>query len=394
MAVMRILARLLKDPELGELIVPIVPDEARTFGMEALFRSHGIYAHAGQLYEPVDHAQLMRYEERLNGQILEEGITEAGSMASFTAAGTAYATHGLNTIPFFIFYSMFGFQRIGDSIWAAADMRCKGFLLGATAGRTTLNGEGLQHQDGHSHVLASTVPNCQSYDPAWAYELAVIIRDGIRRMYHNQEDVFYYITVYNEPYVQAPMPEGVEEGILRGLYKFKAAANAGKKAPRVHLFGSGPMMRAALEAQETLAHEFDVAADVWSATSFNQLYRDAEDCDRWNRLHPTQTPRKPYVTQQLEREPWPIICTSDYMKQLARRLSPWLPAPLAVLGTDGFGRSETRENLRAHFEVDAAHTAYAALYELSKRGEFDAKKLPDAMKKLGIEAEKPNPAYA
>ncbi|MGE3181118.1 MAG: pyruvate dehydrogenase (acetyl-transferring), homodimeric type [Phycisphaerae bacterium] len=398
MAFMRMLARLLKDPELGELIVPIVPDEARTFGMEALFRAHGIYAHSGQLYEPVDSHQLMRYEERLDGQILEEGITECGSMASFTAAGTTYASHGINTIPFFIFYSMFGFQRIGDSIWAAADARCKGFILGATAGRTTLNGEGLQHQDGHSHVLASTVPNIIAYDPAWAFELAIIIKDGIRRMYVEQEDVFYYITLYNEPYEQPGMPDGAEEGILKGMYRFKAAEKSGnakgKKQPRVHLFGSGPILRQALEAQEILAKDFGVAADLWSITSYNELHRDAEACERWNRLHPAKPQRKPYITQCLEKEPWPVVATSDYQAQLARRLAPYLPGPLCALGTDGFGRSETRENLRRHFEIDAQHTAYAALFELAKREEFDRKKLPEALKKLGLDPEAIDPATA
>ncbi|MDX2200955.1 MAG: pyruvate dehydrogenase (acetyl-transferring), homodimeric type [Phycisphaerae bacterium] len=394
MVFMRMLARILKDPNLGQLIVPIVPDEARTFGMEALFRTCGIYAHAGQLYEPVDHAQLMRYEERQNGQILEEGITEAGSMASFTAAGTAYATHGLNMIPFFIFYSMFGFQRIGDSIWAAADAQCKGFLLGATAGRTTLNGEGLQHEDGHSHVHASTVPNCLSYDPAFACELAVIIREGIRRMYVNQENVFYYITLYNENYAQPPMVAGSEEGILRGMYKFRPAEGVKKGQPRLHLFGSGTILQSALQAQEILRDKFDVAADVWSITSYNELYRDAEACERWNRLHPDASPRTPFISQQLASEPWPVVATSDFMKQLPRRLSPWTPAGITALGTDGFGRSDTREALRRHFEIDAAHTAYTALYELAKRGEFDKKKLPAAMKTLGINPESPNPATA
>ncbi|MFQ5805986.1 MAG: pyruvate dehydrogenase (acetyl-transferring), homodimeric type, partial [Phycisphaerae bacterium] len=313
MAYMRMLARLLRDKEIGKLIVPIVPDEARTFGMEALFRSYGIYAHAGQLYEPVDAHLLMKYEERKNGQILEEGISEAGSMASFTAAGGAYATHGLNMIPFFTFYSMFGFQRIGDQIWAAGDSRCKGFLVGATAGRTTLAGEGLQHQDGHSHLHASTVPNCVSYDPAFAYELAVIILDGIRRMYEQRESIFYYLTVYNEQYEQPAMPSGVEEGILKGLYKFRAAEEPGD-LPRVHLFGSGPPVREALLAQGILRERFDVAADVWSATSYTELYRDGLACGRWNRLHPDQPRRVPYIKRVLEGEPWPIVAVTDYVK--------------------------------------------------------------------------------
>ncbi|MGE0480554.1 MAG: pyruvate dehydrogenase (acetyl-transferring), homodimeric type [Phycisphaerae bacterium] len=393
MAFVRILLRLLRDKELGKLVVPIVPDEARTFGMEALFRTYGIYAHAGQLYEPVDAHLLMKYEERKNGQILEEGITEAGSMSSFIAAGTAYATHAINAIPFFIFYSMFGFQRIGDLIWAAADQRCRGFLMGATAGRTTLNGEGLQHQDGHSPAMSSLVPNCITYDPAFAFELALIVRDGIRRMYKEAESVFYYITLYNEQYEQLPMPVGVEDGVLRGLYKFKPAENAGQR-PRVHLFGSGPLLRHALQAQEILASTFDVAADVWSATSYNELYRDALQCERWNRLHPSKPPRKPFITAALENEPWPVVATSDYVKSIPQRLAPWLPARLAALGTDGFGRSETREALRRHFEIDAQHVAYAALYELAAIGKFDKTRLPAALVQLGIEPDKLDPALA
>ena len=393
MAYVRMLGRLLRDKEIGKLIVPIVPDEARTFGMEALFRTYGIYAHAGQLYEPVDAHLLLKYEERQNGQILEEGITEAGSMASFTAAGAAYANIGVNTIPFYTYYSMFGFQRIGDSIWAAADMRCKGFLVGATAGRTTLNGEGLQHQDGHSHLHASTVPNCVAYDPAYACELAVIIRDGIRRMYTERENVFYYLTVYNEPYEQPALVAGSEEGILRGMYKVRAADKPGK-SPRIHLFGSGPLLRAALAAQEILRDKFGVAADVWSVTSYNELYRDAAACERWNRLHPDQTPRKPFITQQLESEPWPVVATSDYVKTLPQRVSAWTPKGIHALGCDGFGRSETREDLRRFFETDAANTAYAALYELSKAGQFDTKKLAAAMKELKIDAEAVDPTKA
>ncbi|MFN0137627.1 MAG: pyruvate dehydrogenase (acetyl-transferring), homodimeric type [Phycisphaerae bacterium] len=390
MAYVRMLGRLLRDKEVGKLIVPIIPDEARTFGMEALFRTYGIYAHAGQQYEPVDAHLLLKYEERQNGQILEEGITEAGSLASFTAAGAAYANLGVNTIPFFTYYSMFGFQRVGDSIWAAADMRCKGFLVGATAGRTTLNGEGLQHQDGHSPIHASTVPNCVTYDPAFACELAVIIHDGIRRMYTERENIFYYLTVYNETYQQPPMVAGSEEGILRGMYKFRAAEKPGKM-PRIHLFGSGPLMRAALKAQETLRDKFGVAADVWSITSYNELYRDAINCDRWNRLHPDQPARKPYITQQLEGEAWPVVATSDYIKLLSQRLAPWTPKGIHALGCDGFGRSETREELRRFFEIDAEHTTYAALYELSRSGQFDAKKLPAALRELGIDVQETEP---
>ena len=414
MAIVRMIARLMADPRLGKLMVPIVPDEARTFGMESLFRSYGIYAHSGQLYEPVDSHVLMRYEERKNGQMLEEGITEAGSMASFLAAGSAYATHGLSTIPFFLFYSMFGFQRIGDLIWAAGDMRCRGFLVGATAGRTTLAGEGLQHQDGHSQLHASVVPNCVSYDCAFAYELAVVVREGLRRMHEAGEDVFYYLTVYNETYQMPPMPAGadvaadprvglssVEEGILKGLYKFKAAekpALGGRDThvtpPRVHLFGSGPLLNEALRAQGLLREKYGVAADVWSATSYNELYREALACQRWNRLHPGHTPRVPYVAQALRDEPWPIVASSDFVTSVAARLCPWAPAGLTVLGTDGFGRSDTRASLRRHFETDAEHIALVALTALAHTGRFDAQKLPGAIKDLGVNPEAPNPATA
>jgi pyruvate dehydrogenase E1 component len=391
MAFMRMLARLLSDSEIGRLVVPIVPDEARTFGMDALFRNYGIYARFGQLYEPVDAHLLMRYEERKNGQILEEGITEAGSMASFTAAGTAYATHRVNTVPFFIYYSIFGFQRMGDLIWAAGDARARGFLVGGTAGRTTLAGEGLQHQDGHSQLLFSVVPNCVSYDPAFAYELAVIIQHGIRRMFQEGDSVFYYMTVYNELYPQPAMPEGVEEGIVRGIYRFSTSEEPGD-LPRVHLFGSGPLLREAVRAQEILGDHFQVAAEVWSVTSYNELYRDAMACQRWNRLHPDRPRRKPYMTQALEAEPWPVVATSDYVNALAHRLCPWAPDHIHALGTEGFGRSETRQELRRFFEVDAEHMAYAALYELARVGKFDGEKLPDAIQTLGIDPEAPDPA--
>ncbi len=393
MALVRMLNRLLSDQRLGKLIVPIVPDEARTFGMDALFRSYGIYAHAGQLYEPVDAHLLMRYEERQNGQILEEGITEAGSMASFIAAGSAYATHGLNTIPFFLFYSMFGFQRVGDSIWLAGDQRCKGFLIGATAGRTTLAGEGLQHQDGHSLLHASTVPNCVSYDCAYAYELAIVVRDGLRRMYQNDENVFYYLTVYNETYPQPPLPDGVEEGIRKGLYKVRPAEDP-EQRPRVHIFGSGPLINEALRAQELLRERYNVAADVWSATSYNELYRDALACTRWNRLHPDQKPRVPYITQTLEREPWPVVVTSDYVSSVAERLCPWTPAGMCILSTDGFGRSEARRDLRRFFETDAEHVALGALTQLAKQDQFDTSQLPAIIDELGINADKPDPAVS
>ncbi len=393
MVFVRMLAKLMKDPRLGRLIVPIVPDEARTFGMEALFRQYGIYSHQGQLYEPVDSKSLLYYREATDGQLVEEGITEAGSMASFTAAGTAYATHGVPTIPFFIFYSMFGFQRIGDLIWAAADMRTKGFLLGATAGRTTLNGEGLQHQDGHSHLLASSVPNCVCYDPAFAYELAVIIQEGIRRMYHNDESVFYYLTLYNENYEQPSMPDGAREGILRGLYRFRPAAEP-KRRPRVHLFGSGPLLREALRAQEILAGKFSVAADVWSATSYKQLHRDALLAERWNLLHPAEPPRLSFLEQLLKDEPWPVVAASDYVKMVPGQIARWVPAGMRVLGTDGFGRSDTREGLREFFEVSAEFIALAALCELARRGEVDPEQVQTALTDLGIDPEKRDPLFS
>ncbi len=393
MAAVRMIAKLMADPRYGKLIVPIVPDEARTFGMEALFRSYGIYAHSGQLYEPVDVHLLMRYEERKNGQILEEGISEAGAMASFIAAASAYATHGLSTIPFFLFYSMFGFQRIGDLLWAAGDQRCKGFVLGATAGRTTLNGEGLQHQDGHSHLHASTLPNCVSYDCAFAYELATVIHDGMRRMHEAGESIFYYLTVYNETYAMPAQPAGVEADILKGLYKLRPAARPGK-APRVHLFGSGPILNEVLRAQGLLREHFGVAADVWSATSYNELYRDALECQRWNRLHPADAPRVPHVAQALGGEPWPVVASSDYVSSVAQRLTPWMPAGLCVLGTDGFGRSDTRAALRRHFQVDAEHIALAALTELARSHQFDPRRLPAALRTLGIDPAAPDPATA
>ncbi len=390
MAFVRLLNRLMDDKEIGKLIVPIVPDEARTFGMDALFRKYGIYAHRGQLYEPVDSHLLLYYRESQRGQLLEEGITEAGAMASFMAAGTAAVTHGVNTIPFYLFYSMFGFQRIGDQAWACGDARCRGFLIGCTAGRTTLAGEGLQHQDGHSHLLASTVPNLISYDPAFAYEIPVIVRDGVERMYHKREAVFYYITVENEPYLQPAKPEGADEGILKGLYKFRPASEP-KGRPRVHLFGSGAILREALHAQEILDTKFGVAADVWSATSYSQLRREALSCERWNLLHPTDEPKVPYVTQLLADEPYPVVATSDYIKAVPDQIARWVPGGLRPLGTDGFGRSEARAQLRDYFEVDAKHTALAALMQLASIDQFDRAKLADAIKTLDIDPDKFNP---
>ncbi|HEX7183500.1 MAG TPA: pyruvate dehydrogenase (acetyl-transferring), homodimeric type [Thermoanaerobaculia bacterium] len=391
MVFVQMLTQLMKDKEVGKRVVPIVPDEARTFGMESLFRQFGIYSHVGQLYEPVDKSMLLYYRETTDGQILEEGITEAGSMASFIAAGTSYATHGIDVIPFFIFYSMFGFQRVGDLIWAAADQRVRGFLLGATAGRTTLNGEGLQHEDGHSHVLASVVPNLRTYDPAYHYEIAVIIRDGLERMYEKREDIFYYITLYNENYPMRPKPGDVDEGILKGLYRLQGAPEGPAERPRIHLLGSGTILNEALRAQQILAERFGVAADVWSATSYKQLRYDALEADRWNMLHPDQEPRKPYVVSLFEGDEAPVVAVSDYMKMVPDQIARWLPGRLFSLGTDGFGRSETREALRRFFEVDAESVTIAALYQLALRGAVDRETVRRAIGELGVDPEK---AYA
>lgn len=387
------LRRLLQNKELGKFIVPIIPDEARTFGMDAFFKPFGIYSNCGQLYEPVDAKALLAYREAQNGQLLEEGITEAGSMSSFIAAGTAYATHGINTIPFFIYYSMFGFQRIGDLIWAAADSRARGFLLGGTAGRTTLAGEGLQHQDGHSHVLASTVPTVLAYDPAYAYELAVIIQEGIRRMYEAGEDVLYYITLANEPYVMPAMPTEAKEGILRGLYKLRPAVAKGKGA-KVHLFGSGSLLRETVRAQEMLSERYGVAADVWSATSYRELRRDALAAERWNMLHPTAKPRQSYLERTLAGEKGTFLAVSDYMKAVPDIISRWVPGGLFPLGTDGFGRSEDRASLRRFFEVDAESIVVGVLWRLALRGEFEATRVDKAIKELGIDPEKLDPLRA
>jgi len=388
MAFVAILKQLLKHPEIGRRIVPIIPDEARTFGMESLFRQISIYAPGGQLYKPVDSEQFLYYKESRDGQILEEGITEAGSMASFTAAGTAHVNYGVPMIPFYTYYSMFGFQRVGDLVWAFGDSRGRGFLMGATAGRTTLNGEGLQHEDGHSHVLFSTVPNCITYDPAYAYELAVIIQDGLRRMYAEDEDVFYYITICNENYAQPPMPggEGVIEGILKGIYRVSASANG---PARVQLWGSGTILNEALRAQKLLWERFQVPADVWSVTSYNRLRAEALEVERWNRLHPAATPRKPYLQQVMEATEGPIVAASDYMKVLADQLAPWLAGRLVSLGTDGFGRSDSRPYLRRFFEVDAESIAAAALERLARWGEIAPETAQKAIVELGIDPEKP-----
>jgi pyruvate dehydrogenase E1 component len=387
-----ILRALLKDKTVGKLIVPIVPDEGRTFGLESVIRQVGIYAPEGQKYSPHDADMLLFYREDRDGQILEEGITEAGSMASFTAAGTAYSNYGVPAIPFYMYYSMFGFQRIGDMAWAFADSRGKGFLMGGTAGRTTMLGEGLQHQDGHSLVLSSTIPTCVTYDPAYAYELAVVVQDGIRRMYEEMEDCFYYVTMYNEDYAMPAMPEGSAEGILRGLYKFKAAGGKGKAVAQ--LFGSGPILNEAVKAQEILAKTYKIAVDVWSVPSYTEVRRDALAVERWNRLHPASEARKSYLETVLEGADGPIIAASDYMKVVPDALSPWLPGRLLTLGTDGFGRSDNREHLREHFEVDAAAIVGATLSKLARDGKYDPKCAEKALAELGVDVEAGDPARA
>ncbi|MCP3979317.1 MAG: pyruvate dehydrogenase (acetyl-transferring), homodimeric type [bacterium] len=391
----RLLAKLLKNKQLGDNIVPIVPDEARTFGMESLFRQVGIYSHVGQRYEPVDRETLLYYKEATDGQILEEGITEAGSIASFIAAGTAYASHGINTIPFFIFYSMFGFQRIGDLVWLAGDMGCRGFLVGGTAGRTTLAGEGLQHQDGHSHLLAYSHPHVVAYDPAFAYELAVIVQDGIRRMYEERENICYYLTVGNESYDQPAMPRGSKEGILAGLYRYQSTARSAA-AKKVRLLGSGSIMNEVIAAQKQLKDEFGVESESWVATSYQQLHRDALDVVRWNRLNPGKKPRTSHVARCLGDgdESTVTVAASDYSKVLPHSIREWIPGRFAALGTDGFGLSEGRTALRDYFEVDAKHIVYATLERLARAGQFDAKKLEAAKKSLGIDSDKNHPELA
>jgi pyruvate dehydrogenase E1 component len=392
-AFVTVLKSLLKS-DIKKMIVPIVPDEARTFGMESLFRECGIYASQGQRYKPVDSNILLYYKEAQDGQVLEEGITEAGSMSSCIAAGTAYANHGVPMIPFFIYYSMFGFQRVGDLIWAFADSRGKGFLLGATAGRSSLAGEGLQHQDGHSPLHASTVPTCATYDPAYAYEVAVIVQDGIRRMYQEKEDRFYYLTVYNDNYVQPPMPDrpGVVEGILKGIYLYQEATNKDAGHARAQLFGSGSILNEALKAQKILAEQYSVAADVWSVTSYNELRRDALEVERWNRLHPAEAPRTPYIAQTMQETLGPIVASSDYMKAVPDQLSPWLAGRLTSLGTDGFGRSENREYLRKFFEINAASIVQATLAALSRGGVYDVQVAAAAAANLGINPDSKDPA--
>ena len=388
MALVRMMSALVRDKAVGKYVVPIVPDEARTFGMEGMFRQLGIYSSVGQLYEPVDADQVMYYREEKNGQVLQEGINEAGAMSSWIAAATAYANHAQAMIPFYIYYSMFGFQRVGDLIWAAGDMQARGFLLGGTAGRTTLAGEGLQHQDGHSHVVASTIPNCISYDPAYAYELAVIVQDGMRRMYAEKENCFYYITVMNENYPQPAMPEGAEEGIKRGIHRVRTGAD---DELRVQLLGSGTILREVLAAAELLERDFNVAADVWSVTSFNELRRNGIDVERWNMLHPDEEPRIAYVTEQLAGTSGPLVAATDYIRTHADQIRPYVPRRYAVLGTDGYGRSDMRSQLRKFFEVNRWYVAVAALKALADDGALPPQRVRDAIEKYRIDPDKPNP---
>jgi pyruvate dehydrogenase E1 component len=390
MAFVRILTAMMRDKNIGRRVVPIVADEARTFGMEGMFRQFGIYSHVGQLYRPQDADQLMFYKESKDGQILQEGITEAGAICSWIAAGTSYSTHGVQMIPVFLFYSMFGFQRVGDLCWAAGDSRARGFLIGGTSGRTTLNGEGLQHQDGHSHVIASMIPNCVAYDPAFQYELAVIVHDGLRRMVQEQEDVYYYLTVMNENYSHPDMPKGAEEGILRGMYLFQEGPAKGK-GPRVQLLGSGTIFREVIAAGELLQKDFGIAADVWSVTSFSELRREAMAQDRWNALHPTEKPRSSYVEECMKGRKGPVVAATDYVKLHADSIRAFLPSRYRVLGTDGFGRSDTRAKLRHFFEVNRCWIAVHALKALADEGEVPATKVAEAIRKYKLDAEKPNP---
>ncbi len=397
MAFVRILNTLLKDKQVGERIVPIIPDEARTFGMEGMFRQYGIYSSVGQLYEPVDSDQIMYYREDKKGQMLEEGINEAGAFSSWMAAATSYSSNNLPMVPFYIYYSMFGFQRIGDLAWAAGDMQARGFLIGATAGRTTLNGEGLQHQDGHSHILCSTIPNCVSYDPAFAHELAVIIQDGMRRMVAEQENVFYYITTMNENYAHPEMPQGAEEGIKKGMYLLQPSELKGKgknKPAKVQLLGSGTILLEVMQAAKMLAEDWNVAADIWSVTSFNELRRDGLAVERENLLNPTKKPKQTFVEQSLEKAEGPIVAATDYMKSYAEQIRPYVKAPYRVLGTDGFGRSDSRANLRRFFEVDRYFVTVAALKSLAEQGAIDQNVVAQAIKQYGIDINKPNPLTA
>jgi len=393
MGFVRLLSKLCKDQNIGQNIVPIVPDESRTFGMEGMFRQVGIYAHSGQLYEPVDSDQLMYYKEAKDGQILEEGITEAGSMSSFISAGNSYSQHGINMIPFFIYYSMFGFQRIGDLIWCAADTRAKGFMIGGTAGRTTLNGEGLQHQDGHSHLNAIAFPTVRSYDVCYAYETAVITLDGMKKLYEEGETAIYYITVGNENYVMPEMPEGAEEGIIRGIYKLKTQ-EAEKPRAKVQLMGSGTITRCVIDAAQMLADKYNIASDVWGVTSYTELRRDAQSCERWNMFHPTEEPKQSYIETIMDGVEGPFISASDNVRAWGEQIRPYLPGNMVALGTDGMGRSETREALRRHFEVDAESVVIATLYELARTGVIERTEVAQAIKDLNYDAEKPDPYFA
>jgi pyruvate dehydrogenase E1 component len=386
MVFIRLLTLLTKDKIIGKHIVPIVPDEARTFGMDPLFRQLGIYAHKGQLYDPVDSDQFLFYKEAVDGQILEEGINEAGAISSFIAAGTSYVNHGVKMIPFYIYYSMFGFQRIWDFIWAAGDMRTRGFLLGGTAGRTTLNGEGLQHQDGHSHLAAAATPNIKAYDLAYAYEIAIIVNQGIKEMSQDDKDVIYYLTVENENYLHPPLPEGVEDDIIKGLYKIKSTEN-----PTVRLLGSGPILGEVLAAADLLKKDWNIEPGIWNVTSFSELRRNAEEVQRWNLIHPDETPRKSHLEESLSKNRVPTVASSDYVKMVSEQIGPYIPGPYYTLGTDGFGRSETRENLRHFFEVDRYYIVLAAIRALALDGKMDISKADDVMKKYNIDREKPSP---
>ncbi|MAA66629.1 MAG: pyruvate dehydrogenase (acetyl-transferring), homodimeric type [Alteromonadaceae bacterium] len=395
MGFVRLLTALTKDKRVGKRVVPIVPDEARTFGMEGMFRQLGIYTAEGQKYVPEDRDQIMYYKEEKTGQILEEGITEAGSMAAWIAAATSYSTNNFPLIPFYCFYSMFGFQRIGDLAWAAGDIQARGFLIAGTAGRTTINGEGLQHQDGHSFILSQTIPSCVSYDPAYVYEMAVVIHEGMKRMYERNENVFYYLTMMNENYEQPAMPKGVEDGIIRGMYLLESVETKGrKKTPRVQLLGSGAILNEVRAAALLLKDDHGIASDVWSVTSFNELARDGQHVDRWNRLHPDDKPKQPYITQCLEKQKGPVVASTDYMKLYSDQVRAWVPARYEVLGTDGYGRSDTRERLRSFFEVDRYHVVISALTALARDGEIEQKKVLEAMREYDIDRNKPNPAIS
>ena len=386
MVFVRLLTLLCKDKTVGKNVVPIIPDEARTFGMEPLFRQVGIYAHLGQLYDPVDSDQFLYYKEIKNGQILEEGINEAGAVSSFIAAGTSYSNHGINMIPFYIYYSMFGFQRVWDFIWAAGDMRARGFLLGGTAGRTTLNGEGLQHQDGHSHLAAAATPNIKAYDLAYSYEIAIIVHHGMKEMIEKQKDVVYYLTVENENYTHPPMPKGAEGGIIKGMYKIRST-----DLPTLRLLGSGPLMKEVLEAADLLYKDWEIDAGIWCVTSFSELRREAEEVERWNLLHPDKKQQKSHLERKFKNNKVPTVAVSDYVKMVSEQIAPYVPGPYYALGTDGFGRSESRENLRHFFEVDRYYIVLAGIRALGLAGKIEKTKMQEAVKEYGIDPEKPSP---